>query len=166
MREAVQAVLRDVDSNPLAFEALPLEEAIALQMYPLTVASSIGMLLSAVALALSVSGLYGVMTYGISHRTKEIGIRMALRRELALDRPAGALPVGAAGRRRRGHRRNVVALGARPHAATIDLKNVSVLDPGAFMAATAILLLAGAAAAYLPSRRATRVEPWRVLRGL
>ena len=77
-REALQGVLRGIDANPLAFEALPLEEAISLQMYPLTVASWIGMLLSAVALALSVSGLYGVMTYGISHRMKEIGIRMAL----------------------------------------------------------------------------------------
>ena len=77
-REALQGVLRGIDANPLAFEALPLEEAVSLQMYPLTVASWIGMLLSTVALALSVSGLYGVMTYGISHRMKEIGIRMAL----------------------------------------------------------------------------------------
>ena len=165
VREAVQAVLRDVDSNPLAFEALPLDEAIALQMYPLTVASWIGMLLSAVALALSVSGLYGVMTYGISHRMKEIGIRMALG---ASSRSIVRLVLSQSGR--------LVAIGVAIGGtlsfsalalmrATIDLKNVSILDPGAFMAATAILLLAGAAAAYMPSRRATRVEPWRVLRG-
>ena len=164
VREVVQAVLRDVDANPLAFEALPVEEAIALEMYPLTVASWIGMLLSAVALALSVSGLYGVMTYGISHRTKEIGIRMALG-AARNNRAAGALPVGAAGRHRRGHRRNVVALGARPHARDDSPEERLDSRPGAFMAATAILLLAGAAAAYMPSRRATRVEPWRVLRG-
>ena len=166
VREAVQAVLRDVDSNPLAFEALPLEEAIALQMYPLTVASWIGMLLGAVALALSVSGLYGVMTYGISHRMKEIGIRMALG---ASSRSIARLVLSQSGR--------LVAIGVAIGGtvslsalalmrATIDLKNVSILDPGAFMAATAILLLAGAAAAYTPSRRSTRVDPSQVLRGL
>jgi predicted permease len=165
VREAVQAVLRDVDSNPLAFEALPLEEAIALQMYPLTVASWIGMLLSAVALALSVSGLYGMMTYGISHRMKEIGIRMALGASsrsivrLVLSQSGRLVAIGVA----IGGTLSLSALALLR--ATIDLKNVSILDPGAFMAATAILLLAGAAAAYMPSRRATRVEPWRVLRG-
>ena len=165
VRNAVQAVLRDVDANPLAFEALPLEEAIALQMYPLTVASWIGMLLSAVALALSVSGLYGVMTYGISHRMKEIGIRMALGASsrsivrLVLSQSGRLVAIGVA----IGGTLSLSALALMR--ATIDLKNVSILDPGAFMAATAILLLAGAAAAYLPSRRATRVEPWRVLRG-
>jgi predicted lysophospholipase L1 biosynthesis ABC-type transport system permease subunit len=165
VREAVQAVLRDVDSNPLAFEALPLEEAIALQMYPLTVASWIGLLLGAVALALSVSGLYGVMTYGISHRTKEIGIRMALGASsrsivrLVLSQSGRLVAIGVA----IGGTLSLSALAVMR--ATIDLKNVSILDPGALMAATAILLLAGAAAAYLPSRRATRVEPWRVLRG-
>ena len=116
VREAVQAILRDVDPNPLAFEALPVEEAIALQMYPLTVASWIGMLLSAVALALSVSGLYGVMTYGISHRMKEIGIRMALGASsrsivrLVLSQSSRLVTIGA------GHRHHPVVLGARPHA--------------------------------------------------
>ena len=165
VRDAVQAVLRDVDANPLAFEALPLDEAIALQMYPLTVASWIGMLLSAVALALSVSGLYGVMTYGISHRMKEIGIRMALGASsrsivrLVLSQSGRLVAIGVA----IGGTLSLSALALMR--ATIDLKNVSILDPGAFVAATVILLLAGAAAAYMPSRRATRVEPWRVLRG-
>jgi predicted permease len=164
VREAVQAVLRDVDSNPLALEALPLEEAIALQMYPLTVASWIGMVLSAVALALSISGLYGVMTYGVSHRKREIGIRMALGADaravvkLVLSQTSRLVTIGAA----IGMILSCSALAVLR--AAIDLKNVSILDPAAFAAATAILLLAGAVAAYLPSRRATRIEPWSVLR--
>ena len=163
-RDAVQAVLRDVDRNPLAFEALPLEEAIALQMYPLTVASWIGMVLSAVALGLSVSGLYGVMTYGVSHRKREIGIRMALGANaravvrLVLSQSSRLVATGAA----IGVTLSFAALALLR--AAIDLKNVSILDPAAFAAATAILLLAGAVAAYLPSRRATRIEPWSVLR--
>jgi predicted permease len=165
VREAVQAVLRQVDSNPLALEALPLEEAIALQMYPLTVASWIGMVLSGVALALSVSGLYGVTTYGVSHRRKEIGIRMALGAnpqavvKLVLSQSTRLVSIGAA----IGVILSFSALALLR--ASIDLQNVSVLDPAAFAAAGAILLVAGAAAAYVPSRRATRIEPSEVLRG-
>ncbi len=165
-REALRGALHSIDANPLAFEALPVEEAISLQMYPLTVASWIGMLLSAVALALSVSGLYGVMTYGISHRMKEIGIRMALG---ANSRAIVRLVLAQSGR--------LVAIGVAIGGtlsfsalvlmrATIDLKNVSILDPGSFAAAVIVLAAAAGAAAFLPSRRATQVDPSRVLRGL
>jgi ABC-type antimicrobial peptide transport system permease subunit len=145
---------------------LPLEEAIALQTYPLTVASWIGMVLSGVALALSVSGLYGVMTYGVSHRRKEIGIRMALGAnpqavvKLVLSQSTRLVAIGAA----IGVTLSFSALALLR--ASINLQNVSVLDPGAFAAGGAILLVAGAAAAYVPSRRATRIEPSEVLRGL
>ena len=132
--------------------------------YPLTVASWTGMVLSALALALSVSGLYGVMTYGVSHRRREIGIRMALGAtrgaivKLVLSQTSRLVTIGAA----IGMTLSFSALALLR--ATIDLKNVSILDPAAFAAATAMLLLAGAVAAYLPSRRATRIEPWSVLR--
>jgi ABC-type antimicrobial peptide transport system permease subunit len=157
-------VLRTVDDNPLAFEVLPLDEAIALQMYPLTVASWIGMLLSGVALALSVSGLYGVITYGISHRRKEIGIRMAL----------GA----TSGRVLRLVMRQCVRLSAWGVAAglavafatmkllssVIQMRNVSVVDAGAFAVATCVVSAAAALAAYIPARRATRINPSQALR--
>jgi len=166
VREEVQAVLRDVDANPLAFEALPLDEAIALQLYPLTVASWIGMLLSAVALALSASGLYGVMTFGVSQRMKEIGIRMALGASsraivrLVLSQSGRLVAIGAA----IGMTLALSALGLMR--ATIQLENVSILDPGAFTAAAVILAVTAAVATYLPSRRAASVDPSEVLRGL
>src|SRR4029079_16514352 len=76
--DALQTLLQQVHPNLLAFETLTLDEALALQMFPLMVASWIGLVLSGVALALSVSGLYGVVSYSLNQRTKEIGIRTEL----------------------------------------------------------------------------------------
>jgi len=162
--DALQAILRDVDANPLSFTILPLDEAMALQMYPMLVASWIGMLLSAIALALSVSGLYGVVTYGLSQRTKEIGIRMAL----------GATPAGIV-RLVMSQSGRLVAIGATLGLvasfsvlgvleAVVRLENVTILDAAAFIAATAIIALAAAVASFFPSRRATRIDPSQALR--
>jgi hypothetical protein len=162
--DTLQAILRDVDPNPLSFSILALDEALALQMYPMMVASWIGLLLSAIALALSVSGLYGVVTYGLSQRVKEIAIRIAL----------GATPSGIVRLVMRQSGR-LVAIGATLGlilsfsvlgvlAAIVPLENVSILDPASFAAGTAIIALAAAVASFFPSRRATRIDPSHALR--
>ena len=143
---------------------MPLDEMREAQMYPLRTASWIGSLLGAIALGLSVSGLYGVLTYTLSQRTREIGIRMALGAtstavvRMVMTQSARLTGVGAA-------IGLVVALGVMKVLSNlITLQNVSVLDAGAFAASFALVALATAMAAYGPARRATRVDPSETLR--
>jgi hypothetical protein len=157
-------LLKRAHADPLAFEALPLTEVLALQMFPLRIASWIGALLGLVATALSVSGLYGVLTYMLGQQTKEIGIRMALGAtsarvlRLVMRQCARLAAFGIA----LGLAAAVVVL--KLLSSAIEMRNVSLLDAGAF--ATAVLLIAGAAglAAYFPARRATRINPSEALR--
>ena len=162
--DKLQAVLRTIDPNPLAFTTLSLDEALALQTYPMMIASWIGLLLSGIALALSVSGLYGVVTYGLSQRTKEIGIRIALGASssaivrLVMSQAARLVAIGSG----IGLIVSFSALGVL--AAIIPLQNVAILNGLAFTTGTVVVALAAALAALFPSRRATRIDPAQSLR--
>ena len=114
------------------------------------------------ALLLGVVGIYGVIAYSVSQRTREIGIRMAL----------GAH--GPAVRRMfLGHGFLLTAIGvACGLAAAVPLTRlmsallfqVSPLDPLTYGAVSAVLVCAAMLASYLPARRATRIEPVEALR--
>jgi ABC-type antimicrobial peptide transport system permease subunit len=117
---------------------------------------------AALALLLAGFGLYGVMAYAVAQRSREIGIRMALGAQAADVRSLvvnQAVRLGAAG----------LALGiAGALAATRVLDSllfgVSASDPLTFAAVSAALISVLLLAAYLPARRATRVDPIVALR--
>ena len=116
----------------------------------------------ALALILACIGLYGVMAHGVSRRTNEIGIRMALgarggniawmvlRETLYLVLAGLAVGVPAA------------VLGARLISA--QLFGMSPSDPMTLIAAAAVLTIVALLAGYLPARRASRVNPLNALR--
>jgi putative ABC transport system permease protein len=117
---------------------------------------------AAVALTLAVVGIYGVMSYSVSERTREIGIRIALgaqhRDLLGLIVKRGmALVLGGA----------LIGLGgaiAVTRLMTGLLYEVSATDPLTFSAVAGVLAAAALLACYLPARRATKVDPMIALR--
>ena len=159
---AVRRNVQALDRNQLAYGLRTFEgvmsEAVAAPRFR---ASLLGVF-AAVALILAMVGVYGVMSYAVTQRTREIGIRMALGAEprdaLKMVMKQGA-KLAVAG----------VAIGLGGAAALTWLIegllfNVRAADPATFVAAP--LLLAGVAllACYLPARRATKVDPIVALR--
>jgi macrolide transport system ATP-binding/permease protein len=116
----------------------------------------------AVALLLATIGLYGVMAYVVSSRTREIGTRMAL--GAASDRILRS--VLAQGLRLVGAGIVIGAVGSWMLARVLvaALAGLSPADPVAFGGATGVLLLVGMAASYFPARRAASLNPVEALR--
>ena len=143
----LQTILQRAHPDPMAFEAMALEQMLALQIYPLRAASWVGFVVTVLAVILSVSGLYGVMTFTLSQRTREIGIRMAL----------GATPVAVV-RLVMAQSARVAAIGAvigavitfsalRLLSTLVRLRNISLVDYGAFLIGLLLVALAVAFAA-------------------
>jgi predicted permease len=117
---------------------------------------------SAMALALSVVGIYGVLSYIVSQRAREIGIRLALgARPIAVTRMFVLYGLGVAA--------TGIAVGLGAAVAfsrwmTSLLFEVQPLDPATYLAVLGLLLAAVSLAAYLPAQRAVRVDPAETLR--
>ena len=119
--------------------------------------ASLFSIFAALALALGAVGIYGVISYSVSRRTREIGIRVALgadRRQvlgLIVGQSARLAFLG-------------VALGwagalVLTRAMSSLLYGVGVTDPPTYLAVAILLMLVALAASYIPARRATRVDP-------
>jgi ABC-type antimicrobial peptide transport system permease subunit len=124
--------------------------------------AELGGFFSLFALTLASLGLYGVLSYGVVQRTREIGVRMALG---ALPRDVLALVVGeglklssigAAG--------GVAVALAMTHYTAKLLYGVSPGDPASLAGAGALLLAVSLVACWLPARRAAQVNPMVALR--
>jgi len=116
----------------------------------------------AMALALGIIGIYGVISYAVSQRTREIGIRLALgAQQAALRRTFVRYGMTLAGA---GVIVGVVAAFALTRLMRSLLFNVSPLDPWTYAAVPVVLIVAAVLASYLPARRASAVDPIRALK--
>lgn len=159
---ALRAAVRDIDPSSYIWQAESMEEFMAA---PLAEPRLNALLLSAfgvVALVLAALGLYGVMASTVRQQTREIGARMAL----------GATPERVRGDFLRAAL-SITAIGivagvfvsfTSAKVITASLFDVSPSDPVAFCGSCVLLLIVGIAAAYVPARRATGIDPARALR--
>ena len=158
---AARAIVRQVDANIPLFDVrtLAAQQAETLELERLF--ARVSLIVGALALGLACIGLYGILSYSVMRRTREIGVRMAL----------GARSADVV-RMVMGELRSVV-LGvliglAAAYGITRSLDSLlyglSASDPTSYVAATAVLLLVATLAAYVPARRASNVDPMIALR--
>ena len=158
---SVRQAIREVDQNVPVFGVFTMTERIADQTAQARFTTWIMSAFAAMALLLSAIGIYGVMSYLVSQRTREVGIRMALgatpQEIVRLIVGRGARLIGA------GVLVGVIASAALQRLMGALIYRASVLD-GMTIVAVLTLGAAGLLACYLPALRAARVDPLVALR--
>jgi putative ABC transport system permease protein len=159
---AVRAAIREQDPALAVFGLEPFGETVSRSLSERRFTMLVLGLLAAVALALSAIGVHGVLSYAVTQRTREIGIRMALGAKPAkvlssVVRQGIALAAGGA-------LLGLAAAFVLTRWMRALLYDVSPTDPWTFAAVPAVLVTIALAASYIPARRATHVDPVRALK--
>ncbi|HET8922720.1 MAG TPA: ABC transporter permease [Candidatus Acidoferrum sp.] len=159
---AVRVQVNQLDHNLALTNGQTIGQTLAQALWPSRMGAALLGLFGLLALILASIGIYGVLSYSVSQRTSEIGIRMALgaqsKQVLALVLRQGMLlaVVGAV-------LGVVVALPVTRLASTL-LYGVSPTDPLTYISITLLLMAVALLACYIPAHRATRVDPLVALR--
>jgi predicted permease len=165
-RQALMERLTAID--PTLVNVISLQALARMQTYPLQIGFWVSVVLAGLALVLTVSGVFSVLSYVVEQQAKEIGVRMALgaatKNVVRLILWQSVRPVGiglAAG----GGLAAAVAivLMTTPIAAEIG-DSVDVLDPGAYAASLLVIVASCVLAVSLPALRAARIDPIATLR--
>ena len=162
LRSAIRDAVLAVDpAEPVSnFETMSraVSESLAPRRFVVTLLG----VFAAMALLMAVLGLYGVISYAVTQRTQEFGIRMALGAQrgeiLGMVVGQGVRLAGA------GAAIGLAASLAFGRLLKSQLFAVSAFDPLTFAGMAAILIVAATLASYIPARRATRVDPMVALR--
>ena len=157
------ALVRNIDPEAIVFESNTMERHLAVMLLPHRLSALLVGVFGALALLLASVGLYGAVSYAVSTRTREVGIRLSLgaeRSQVVRMLMGGGLRIVLAG--------GVVGLvlavvGARLLQGL--LFGISAFDPVAFGLVPVVLGLVGVFAAWAPARRASAVAPVSALRG-
>jgi hypothetical protein len=135
----------------------PMAEVAGRQMHSWRVGATVFSLFGLIALAVAAVGLYGVLAYDVAQRRREIGIRMALgasRGRVMTQVMVAALCITGAGLAA-----GLLIAAWATRALGSLLFHVSPREPAVFILAAAAILLTGVVAAFLPTWKATRVDP-------
>lgn len=154
--------VRALDPNLPAFNVMSLAENIEISLFPARLGAVLLGVFGSLALLIASIGIYGVMSYGVSERTKEMGVRMALgargsdvlRLVISQGMWLAIIGVGIGG--------GLALVATR--VVKSYLYDVSPTDPLTFAGIALLLIGVALLACYIPARRATKVDPLVALR--
>jgi putative ABC transport system permease protein len=159
---AARLAIRRVDANQAIYNVKSMEQILAEQTSGVRSAAMVMSIDAAIALLLALMGAYSVSAFFVAQRTQEFGVRLALGASpraivrMVLAETARTSAVGLAA--------GIAAALALTATMSRTLYNVVTIEPLTFAGLTAMLALSALLAAYVPARRATRVDPMTALR--
>jgi predicted permease len=162
MAGSIREAVAKMNSGNVMFKTKPMEEVVAESLATRRFSMILLSVFAGLALLLSSIGIYGVVSYVVGQRSREIGIRIALGAQrsdvlrLMLGEGMKMALVGVAV--------GVAAALALTHLMVQMLFGVSATDPATFVGVAAVLAGVALAACYIPSRRAMSVDPIVALR--
>jgi len=158
----IRALIREVAPEAPMYRVFTMAGLAADSMVQLSFTMLTLGVVSGLALILGAVGLYGVLSYVVAERTREIGVRMALGatstqvRRMVVAQGSRVVAVGIA--------IGVAAALAATRALGSLLFGVAPMDPATFAAMSAVMIVIGLLASYLPARRASSIDPIESLR--
>ena len=159
----VRALVREVAPEAPVYREFTMEFLARRSMIQLSFTMLTLGVVAGLALLLGVIGLYGVLSYVVAQRTREIGVRMAFGattsavQRLVVSQGARVVLVGVVV--------GIVAALASTRLLDALLFGISAVDPMAFVGMALVMLAVGMLASYVPARRASAVNPIESLRG-
>lgn len=162
LTSAVRRVISEADAEQPVAAIATMDEVVALDVADRRQQMTLLTAFAALALLLASLGLYGLLSYTVTQRSREIGLRMALdasaRRVVAMVVARGVMLAGA------GLVLGLSAAWLLAGALTRILYGVAATDPGTYGAVAFLLCAIASAASWIPARRAVRIDPIAVLR--
>jgi putative ABC transport system permease protein len=158
----VRRQVREIDANVPVMDVMSMEQRLTQSVEPRRLQMLLFGAFAVVALIIATVGIYGVISYAVSQRTHEIGIRMALGAQagdvlrMVVWRGIRLTLIGVA--------LGLVAALAQARVLKSLLFEVSATDPATFALIALLLIVVALIASYIPARRATKVDPLQALR--
>jgi putative ABC transport system permease protein len=162
LTNSLRGAIRDLDANQPLVKIRTMEDNISTSVAQPKFRTTLLATLAALALIIAAVGIYGVMAYSVTQRTREIGIRLALGStpetvyRLILTNALRLTLVGVAV--------GIIAAAALTRYVKSLLFQVPTIDPITMTMVGLLLVVVAVAASYVPARRATRVDPVNALR--
>ena len=162
LMSSVRAKMRELDANVPIYAMRTMDEQISNSLVTERMIASLSTVFGFLATMLAIIGLYGVMSYSVAQRTREIGIRMALGAEqgkvigMVMREVVTLIAIGVGV--------GVPAALALTRVVKSQLYGLEAHDPWTLGLATGLLALVACAAGYVPALRASRVDPMKALR--